>query len=283
MMKQFMSSIPLMLFLNNYTYPYNNDIAPTLDFFKPKLGDYVESEKFNRTNKVSSGVDPITGKVYTHHASPHTIGTNVRSNVKRPIFTEIETGTVSESQTLAREWAEAKAQKARFTLPADGAGQGDPRISPYRTIEVRGTGDSSDGFWLVTKANHFMHIDGRYQVEFSCATDGVGENSQEILRSTTISGAVISDVSLPGIGGVSARTSGTSRVPMRELLYDTSADPSMAISSTTTGIGVSSPSSPIKLSSVTTMLKESENGFTLAPRQWVGKPWPNGQSCCPSA
>lgn len=283
MIAQFMSSIPVMMFRNDYTYPYNSEVAPTLDMFQPKLGDFIESEGTKRTDKVSAGVDPVTGAIHSHVASPNKVGKNMRSKTKPAIFTEINTGDVSESKAAAKAWAEAKAQHARFSIPAKGAGQGDPRIAPYRTVEIQGTGDSTDGFWVITKAEHFLHLDGRYQVEFECMSDGLGPNSVESnKRANGGFGVVASQVSLPGIGDTLVRNDRGDRIPTRNITDGLSGS-SMGTGASTTGVGPGSPVAPIKLSGAVPLIKEGENGFTIAPRTWVGRKCPNGQSCCHSA
>ena len=71
------------------------------------------------------------------------------------MFSNNQTTTVINSNAMAKSLSEAASHLGRFTIPAKGIGQGDPRIAPWRTIEVRGTGETSDGFWIIKKTEHF--------------------------------------------------------------------------------------------------------------------------------
>ena len=87
---------------------------------------------------------------------------------------------------MASSLADAKAQLSRLSIPAKGSGQGDPRISPWATIEVRGTGSTTDGFWIVKSATHTIHYDGRYRTDFTVVTDGTGSNQPSATRPSTV-------------------------------------------------------------------------------------------------
>ena len=128
--------------------------------------------------------------------------------------------------------AEGKAHLSRLSIPGKGAAQGDPRISPWGTIELRHTGTHSDGFWIVTSTKHEMHIDGRYMVEFSCATDGVGSNQPSVTR--------------PGSAGTV---------------------PAVNLGSGTTGTNANHS---YTLSGATTIIDQTNTGFNVTPRRWVG-------------
>jgi phage protein D len=232
MIDQFMTTIPVMSFLDPFTNATSIFNVQTLDFFESKLGDYVEKHSNNRTSKVVSGVDPVTGKVYKTQSSPHTVGSPIRSNIKAPLFSKIESGVVANSDAMTKALADAKAQLSRLSIPGKGSGQGDPRISPWGTLEVRNTGGNSDGFWIVTSAKHEMTIDGKYTVDFSCATDGVGTNKPSATR--------------PSSAGT---------VPTVNLNYPTAG---------------TNPSNSYTLSTATALIDQTNTGFNIVPRRWVG-------------
>jgi hypothetical protein len=133
---------------------------------------------------------------------------------------------------MARSLSEAASHLGRFKIPATGVGQGDPRIAPWRTIEVRGTGDNSDGFWVIKKVQHYMHADGRYQVEFVCVTDGVGDNKPSAFRPSNAGTVPTRDVK-----SAQARGKATST----------------------------------KLSAKSPLVSQGSAGYKVTPRKWTGK------------
>lgn len=231
MINKSMSVIPIMSFSSAVAHPYNTMLSQTLDSFKPKVGDYFDGDSYNRKEKIVSGVDPITGKFYSYSGSPNTVGKNLRVTTKDPLFTETIPEAMTGNAEMARVVTEANAQLSRFSIQAEGVGQGDPRITPFATIEVSGTGDTTDGFWIVKKATHYVFWDGRYELEFSCVTDGTGTNQPSEFRPTQ---------------------AGT--VPVRDL-YTT----------TTTNTPTST-----KLTGAVAMVNETNAGFKLTPRRWEG-------------
>jgi hypothetical protein len=232
MINQFMTTIPVMSFKNVLSHPANYFESPTLDVFESKLGDYIEGGEYKRTENLVSGVDPVTGKVYSSKTSPNKVGKSLRKITKDPLFSNNQTTTVINSNAMAKSLSEAASHLGRFTIPAKGIGQGDPRIAPWRTIEVRGTGETSDGFWIIKKAEHFMHSDGRYQVEFTCLTDGIGGNKPS-----------------------SFRPSNAGSVPTRDL---------------NNAQAKGKPTS-VKLSSKSPLVSQGSAGYKVTPRKWTGK------------
>jgi len=71
---------------------------------------------------------------------------------------------------------------ARFNLPAVAKCQGDPRIRPFGTVFISGTGNLTDGFWVVREAHHMFHQVGDYMMQLKLATDGLGESSETPFR-----------------------------------------------------------------------------------------------------
>lgn len=235
MINQFMTTIPVMAFKNPLQNPSSTYKAPTLDVFEPRIGDFIESADFERTANTISGVDPTTGKVYKAQDSSSNTNKSLRKSNKASLFSSVETRTVSESNAMAKSLSKGRAQLGRLTVPATGIGQGDPRIAPWRTVEVRGTGEASDGFWIVKKVEHYIHIDGRYQVEFTVLTDGVGKNKPSAFRPSS---------------------SGT--IPIRPVTAELAAAKKKKPTSS-------------KLSAPVSMVKQSSTGYKVTPRRWKGK------------
>lgn len=235
MIDKFMTIIPVMSYIDDALAPYANVKDQTLDVFRANIGDYSDMQEYSKKEKNIFGVDPITGKLYTAKSSSNTSGKNLRKDVKEPLFTQTVSTAVSGSKEMAQVIADAQAQFSKFVHSATGAGQGDPRIAPYRTIEVRGTGDDTDGYWVIKKVKHFITFDGRYEVDFSCMTDGRGLNKESVTR--------------PSSAG---------SVPMRNLSEE---------------LATGSPSTPTssKLSGPTTLVNQTNSGFKVTPRRWVGR------------
>jgi hypothetical protein len=136
---------------------------------------------------------------------------------------------------MANTIAQAHAQLSRFSITADAASQGDPRIAPYRTVEINGTGVTTDGNWVVKKTRHQCYYDGRYEVEFTCMTDGTGRNKSSAFRPET-----------------------ASVIPVRNINQDMST-------------GQSSTPTRTKLSTPQLLVNKSNVGFKVTPSRWVGK------------
>jgi nucleotide-binding universal stress UspA family protein len=164
--------------------PMNNQaLDRTLDSLKVLSGEHIEGQQVSRSNKVVSGVDPISGKVFRSKKTPKLSGHALRETVNDVLFDEYQTGKVVNSRTAANSTAEGAAVIARMTMPAKITGQGDPRIRPFSPVFVTGTGESTDGYWIVKEVHHMFHKIGDYQMEALVATDGVGQNKQTNLRS----------------------------------------------------------------------------------------------------
>lgn len=232
---QFMSVIPVMSYNDGTIQPDIVFEAQTLDHFKAKVGDLLELGDYSKKDKVIHGIDPITAKSHTHTAKPTKVGKNVRTNVVEALFKEVSTAVVAETKSLAKELAEGLAHLARFSIHGEGKGQGDPRIAPYRTIEINGTGSDTDGFWVIKRVEHFVTYDGRYTVDFTCMSDGTGKNKSGSFRKTQ-----------------------ASIVPTRDVAYE------MA-----TG-GKQAPSTPT-ISSRQPLVSQTRGGFKTTPNRWVGK------------
>ena len=235
MIDAFISNIPVLSFQDVFFNSGSSLEGQTLDIFKTTVGDINESAKSTKKNKVVSGIDSVTGKPYSYSASPSTVGRNLRTTATTPLFQEIVPSRVVDSPAEAKAMAEAFAQLGRFSIHAEGQAQGDARISPYKTVEINGTGNHTDGFWVVNKAVHSAFMDGRYVTEFTCMTDGLGANKASNSRPSS-----------------ATTLSGTRNIPLE------------------TVTGVKFKSTPAKISSQTKMINQTKSTYKVFPRKWVG-------------
>jgi phage protein D len=232
MLNRFLTIMPVMAFLDQTVTPMNQFASQTLDHFESVQGDLGEFQGNSKATKVLGGVDPLTGKLYKTTANPNTVGKSLRLKTKDPLFYDIDTSVVVTDGLTSQSLANAKAQLGRLTTPGYGFGQGDPRIAPWRTIEVRGTGEKSDGYWVVSDVVHTVNADGKYKVEFNCVVDSSGANKQSAFRPSN-AGMV------PTVDLNAAITSGANTV------------------------------TTYKLSNPEPMTNQSSTGYNVVPRRWV--------------
>jgi phage protein D len=230
MIDQFMTTIPVMAFLDPFTNPQSHFSTQTLSIFEADLGDFIETNPHTRSTKITAGVDPVTAKPHKTVTSPNAVGKNLRKVTKDPLFSSIETSVVSNSESVSKALAEGKAHSSRLSIPAKASGQGDPRIAPWATVEIRGTGELTDGFWVVKSATHTIHYDGRYTVNFTCLSDGLGSNKPS-----------------------STRPISAGKVPVVNLTSDTPKKPST-----------------FRIAAKERLIVETQGGLKTASRKWVG-------------
>lgn len=221
--------------MDSYSNPWSFVRSQTLDSFKPKIGDFFNTDSYNRTEKNVVSIDPHTAKLTESKNKPNSAGKNMRANIKDPLFSQSLPGVISGSAAMSAEVAKAQAQLSRFSMTAVGSGQGDPRVAPYRTIEISGTGSTTDGYWVVKTVSHFLVADGRYHVDFTCMSDGTGGNKPSNTRSSQAGPAGVRDLNAEVAAGATNKASYT------------------------------------KLSGTTTIIKATESGFKVTPRTWVGR------------
>lgn len=229
---KFLTTVPVMAFLDPHITPMNQFASQTLDHFETVQGDFGNFRGNTKATKVVGGVDPLTGKIYKSTSSPTSVGKNLRAKNKDPLFYDIDTSAVIIDGITSQNLANANAQLGRLSTPGYGFGQGDPRIAPWRTVEVRGTGEASDGFWIVSSAIHTLNADGKYKVEFNCVTDGSGSNKTSALRPSSAG-------TVPTVNLTQAITTGAN-VP-----------------------------TTYKLSNPAPMINQVSTGYNVVPRRWV--------------
>lgn len=172
-----------VLAIGDKRVPYNVQFLDrTLDYFKVISGDHVQDNADSRAVKNVGGVDPLTAKPFLAEQNPGESGTNLRANVSDVLFSEYRTERVINDPSAAQTAAEDAAELARFSIPARVQCQGDPRIRPFGTVQVSGTGSLTDGYWVVREARHMFHKIGDYIMELTVATDGLGQTVQNGFR-----------------------------------------------------------------------------------------------------
>lgn len=234
MIDKTMTTVPIYAFIDAESPRFTELQEHTLDKFSPTVGDLTITSMFGKREKTVSSIDPYSSKTFNYKSSPAS-WKKLRTSTKDPLFKESLTTTVVSTPAMARSIADAHAKLSRYSIFAEGKGQGNPRVAPYRTIEVRGTGEVTDGYWVVTRADHFITWAGKYEVEFSCMTDGVGKNNKSASRPESASDSPIRDVDF-------------------ELKSKVSNKPT-----TTT------------LSSKAAMINQTSGGFKVTPRRWESR------------
>lgn len=162
-------------------------LAPTLDSFKVISGDFVESSNEKRTTKFIGGINPRTGKEFFSTATPLKEEGALRQAPSDVLFNQNVTDIVSSDKDMARSKAEGAALLSRFSIPARAIGQGDPRIRPFSLVYVDGTGEESDGYWMVEEVTHVIEVYGSYHVDLKLLSDGAGISKETIVRPATAS------------------------------------------------------------------------------------------------
>ena len=157
----------------------------TLSYFKILSGEYIEGQSEVRSQKISGGIDPRSGKAFYAKATPKKSKDALRKVVSDVLFDDPITTKVVHGPTMAKSIAEGAAFLAQFSVPAKAVGQGDPRIKPYFPVYIDGTGTDSDGYWMVEEAVHEFHISGEYRVKLRLLTDGLGANKTSPYRQAT--------------------------------------------------------------------------------------------------
>ena len=171
-----MGTIPLLHFDNTLAAPFHAFLERTLDKFRPTNTDWSDNPEFGKkTTKNITGVDPISGKIYNAQEKP-TSKKGLRTHQSKVLFSEQGSKLVVNSAEFAKTLVKAKAEQARFTMPAEFKSQGDPRISPYSVIEISGVDDVNDGHWIVYSVTHVFNKTGHYSCEGIAVTDGRNEN-----------------------------------------------------------------------------------------------------------
>lgn len=154
----------------------------TLDSFTVLNSDYLDHDILpQRTARVVSGMNPVTGQVLSSSSAPNKHRKPLRSKETPTLFSTYSDEVVH-SANAAKQAAYEQARAVTFSIVAEVIGQGDPFIHPYSTVAVEGTGVETDGYWVTASAIHQMYITGEYQVECRVLSDGLGKTVSTPVR-----------------------------------------------------------------------------------------------------
>lgn len=183
MIDQTISGAPVLQLGDQSIKAYSQLISPTLDTFNVVRGDYVEGTGVNRAEKNVGGIDPITMQPHFGSASPSDAFGSLRQTTADTLFREFS-DQVSDSAMDATSAARSAASAARFAIPAKATALGNPKVHPFSTVLIKGTGSDTDGYWVVQNTEHVLRRQGgEYSMSLSLATDGVGTAAASAFRS----------------------------------------------------------------------------------------------------
>lgn len=147
----------------------------TLDSFTVLSSDYLDHDSLpQRTARVTSGVNPVTGQIFASSSTPSRHGKALRQKETPTLFSAYSEEVVH-SSTSAKRAAYEEARAVRFSTVAEMVGQGDPRIHPYSTVLIKGTGKETDGYWVTASVTHTFFFTGQYSIEGKVMSDGLGK------------------------------------------------------------------------------------------------------------
>lgn len=176
------STSPVMSFDTTPTTANSMYLDRTLDYFKALNGEHLENVSELRMKKIVGGVDPITNKAVVSSSDPGSLGRSVRDIPNDVLFDDYKTSEVANGGNAVTQASDGIAHIARFSMPADAKGQGDPRFMPFSPVYISGTGKLTDGYWLIKEVKHTLMKSGDYSAELKLLTDGLGKTSQSVFR-----------------------------------------------------------------------------------------------------
>ena len=208
----------------------------TLLSFKVMSGEYVERSANTRTAKISSGVNPKTGKEFVTKTTQKEVGKGLRKNVSDVLFEDPLTTSVAHSREMAQSKTAGAALLSQFSLPAKALAQGDPRMQPFYPVYVEGTNVLGDGYWMISEVVHKFVITGEYKAQLLLLTDGSGPNLTTLYRTAT-----------PSFVG---------KVNLKKAIIDNTTRVGAALRGATA------------LKSTTRIIKQGNQGFARTPTRW---------------
>lgn len=169
-----MASAPVLSMGGELKNAGNLSPERSLWHFRPKIGGYLESGPSLAAQSVA-GVDPVTAEYVSTTSTPG--GNSLRKVSYDPYFTDFPSDRVVTSHYMAQKTSEAKSERVRMSVQADATAAGDARTRPGMPVYVRGTGSTTDGYWLVDSVNHTLFASGEYEMELKLVTDSIGESA----------------------------------------------------------------------------------------------------------
>jgi phage protein D len=183
MIDQSMSSVPSLFFSAPDYVDEPRLFERTLNYFKVVKGSHVEQSNNPKAKKITGGVDPHLGTSVQGSAAPELATGTLRENIGESLFTDYRTDRVVNSAAMGSSLAGGSAELARLSLPAKVKGQGDPRMRPFQSIYIQGTGQDTDGYWVIDEVKHTI-ISGDYTIDMTVLVDGLGPLNESPTRKT---------------------------------------------------------------------------------------------------
>ncbi len=217
LMDMFISNSAVLQAEPNATASDTKLLDRTLDSFTILNSDYLDHDILpQRTARVTSGVNPVTGQIFGAKSAPNKRGSGFREK-ETPVLLAAYSEEVVHSSTLAKHAAYEEARAVQFSTVAQVIGQGDPRIHPYSTVLIKGTGTETDGYWITASVTHTFYHTGQYSIEGKVLSDGLGKTIGTAVRrpdgnphgTVNLTGAALSSLransTLPPIMSLKAR------------------------------------------------------------------------------
>jgi phage protein D len=179
------NDVPIMQNWDEPIRPNLHNLDRTLDYIHVLNGEFMQDTPNSHNLKQVGGVNPVTSAPFVENKRPSKSGKQVRSIASQDMFLEHQDHQVVNDQSSAKLAAEGSAILSRFNLPAKILGQGDPRIRPYHMVSIDGTGNETDGFWIIREVHHKFTRVNEYSVECVIASDGLGPNISSTTRQGT--------------------------------------------------------------------------------------------------
>lgn len=234
MIDQSMGSIPVLEYKQLIGEPKSVIEGATLDNFVLSSGDFSSNKHGNKRVKTIAFVDPLTGNLSTSSSDPSKTGRSLRSKPKAALFSENLHSTMVSNKQMAEAMAFGAAQLDRYTNSGSGLAQGDLRIAPYKTVQIKGVGPQADGPWVITEVTHYIDHLGASKSDFKCMADGSTVARED-----------------------SFRAENNTQIALRNLEYEITNQ-------------VQSRPTETRLVGSTIMVNETNGGFVTTPRRWAG-------------
>lgn len=178
----FISNSAVLQAESNATSSDTKVLDRTLDSFTVLNSDYLDHEMLpQRTARITSGVNPVTGQIFASRSAPNKQGKALREKETPALFAAYSEEVVH-SSVSAKHASYEEARSVKFSTVAQVIGQGDPRIHPYSTIFIKGTGAETDGYWITGSVSHTFFYTGKYSIEARVLSDGLGKTIGNAVR-----------------------------------------------------------------------------------------------------
>lgn len=173
-LRDFSVNVPVFQYHGQGIPVLEGGLGQTIESYELLQNDYDETGKSLRNVKSIAGVNPFTSKPFRQEVAPEKSGKGLRETVSDSVFDEHLTTQHAVTRSKAKVLSKGAASQARFHIPMEIRGLGDPRVRPHALIYVKGTGKTTDGFWYVKEVVHNISSSGQYRTKIVAMTDGLG-------------------------------------------------------------------------------------------------------------